>query len=161
MSEDLVPTGKRPNYDSAKVKKILNDHIHDMVNEAKASTRGRVGFKQNARGDVIGEWHMKSNFPDWYRKVKPKNIKDLADAATKAKGAIYNRLKDQAIERLNHGYINDHGHDGPDKDFLVASKQMYNNKGVIFRFIGGRIVPLRVGQANIKAKLKGGGYTPF
>lgn len=60
------------------------------------------------------------------------------------KGIRFDRVKKEAISRLENGYKNDHGYDGPDKKFLVASKQLHDNKNIVFRRVGGRIIPMRI-----------------
>ncbi len=159
--EELKPTGKKPNYDTAQAKKIVRQRIKEMISDVKASTPGKSRLRMDERGQASGRYMDASTFPKYYRTVKAKNFEDFVKIALSEKGKRYQRIKDEAISNLEHGYRNDHGHAGPDKDFLVASKQVYDNKGVIFRYVGGRIVPMRVGRANIRAKLKGGGFTPF
>ena len=86
---------------------------------------------------------VKSTFPKWYSQHGFKNKQDFARVLARKKGIRNERLVKQAIEDLSEGYETPHGRVPGSKEFQVKTRQKFDNKGVVFRRIRGRVVPMR------------------
>lgn len=97
---------------------MIRNEIYNMAYEIEQSTkgtRGQVGYGVDAvRTDT------KSTFPKYLQEIFKGNgtTKKFLSAVKKGKGIVWTRIALEAINRLEHGYINDHGYDEPNKDFI-------------------------------------------
>lgn len=140
-----VNTNKKADYSNVKSLKHINDELSNMKWEIEesATSGGNLIFKDNSY-EVSHRTKKISTFPQYMRDAGISSKKDFMKVSKMKKGIRLERLRKVAIDRLNHGYENAHGYDSPDMKFKVASKQLYDNKDVIFRRVRGRIVPIRV-----------------
>jgi len=98
-------------------------------------------------GERTGEAHRaytQSTFPAYMRESGISSTKDFLKVLSQKKGVRFDRLKAEAITRLDKGYMNEHGFDPPNTEFKVASKQLHDNKNIVFRRVRGRIIPMRI-----------------
>lgn len=138
------PTGKVPNYNTPGAKALIRSQLKGMAYEVKSSTAGSSALIHDQYGRVSHRAFTPSTFPDYVQKSGAGSTKEFLKILSSKKGLRYDRLKTTAIDRLENGYQNQHGYDIPNTKFLVASKQLHDNKDIVFRRIRGRIVPMRV-----------------
>jgi hypothetical protein len=133
-----VETGKSPNYSTKFAQKRINQELGNMKWEIEKSEKSSLSIVDNRRIQT------KSTFPDYMSKAGISSRKDFMAIINAKKGVRFERLKTTAIERLNHGYSNEHGYDTPNMEFRNKTGQVYDNKNVIFRRVRGRLIPMRV-----------------
>lgn len=124
--------------------KLLGQELQDRASEiahAEKGVRG-VGYSE---GEVTHSFSTKSTFPAWYSKLGFKNKADFSNTLKKKSGVKFDRLVNDSIESLSHGRTSTFGNIPASTKFRLATKQEYNNRGVIFRNIDGKVVPLRIG----------------
>lgn len=135
-------TGKTPNYSSKLAKDAIQSEIQEMRSEISNSVAGQrtvIGYGSDMK--VIG---TKSTFPSYLRETGINTRKDFMKVLQSKKGKRYERVRQEAIKRLNEGYQNPQGRAMPDMEFKVKTGQVYDNKDIIFRRVRGRIIPIRV-----------------
>ena len=101
---------------------LINQEIGNMIWEISQSNKG---YRKTTQIDIDKCYYVgtKSTFPDYYKGFKNKN--DFFKVANRGKGIRFNRLARVAIERLIHGYQNEHGYDF-DKLEIVLKKLREN-----------------------------------
>lgn len=139
-----VPTGLPADYSNKKAQAIITKEMKSMAWEVKRSEAGRSTLVMGERTGEAHRAYSKSTFPEYVQKAGINGTKDFLKVLSQGKGLRYGRIKSEAIQRLEKGFMNEHGYDEPNKKFLVASKQLHDNKNVVFRRIGGRIIPMRI-----------------
>lgn len=144
QKERYKPTGKEPNYNSKYALKRINQEINNMKWEISKSEKSSSSLINDEHGRVSHRAYSESTFPDYMRKAGINSKNDFDSVIKSGKGIRFNRVKSEAINRINNGYQNKHGFDMPDLKFKVKTGQLHDNKDVIFRRVGGRIVPMRV-----------------
>ncbi len=143
--ERYKDTGFKADYRGRKALKMINAEIARMNQAVKSSEKGSSVLVRDNRGDVKDRAYTQSTFPNWYRTIGAGSSDEFAKASKRKKGIVYKRIKAQAIENLEKGYDDkQHGFDFPDMKFKVASKQVFDNKDIIFRRVRGRIIPMRI-----------------
>jgi hypothetical protein len=135
---------KAPDYNAPLAKRIISKELNNMAWEIKRSEAGSSTLVKDEHDRVTHRAFTKSSFPKYMSEAGINSTKDFLKVLSQKKGIRHDRLKNEAIKRLEQGYKNEHGFDVPSKEFLVASKQLYDNKNVIFRRVRGRIIPIRV-----------------
>lgn len=141
-----VITGKKPNYNVPYAKKAIESELEQMkyeINQSEKGSRSFTGYGTSLK--VVG---TKSTFPEYMRASGIGSTKDFMKVISQKKGIRKERLKKIAISRLEQGYQNKHGFDMPDMKFKKKTGQVHDNKDIIFRRIGGRIVPIKVERKN-------------
>ena len=108
---------------------MIKDEIEAMKYEIEHSERGvRSGFMDTSvKGQGMGVWRntsTKSTFPDYLQRIfnGKGTAKKFLQAAKRGKGKVWDRIALEAIQRLEHGYQNQHGYDTPNKDFIDVVK---------------------------------------
>lgn len=139
-----VPTGKEPDYSNPRALGMINKELKAMAWEVKRSEKGSSVLVSDEHDRITHRAFTKSTFPDYVQKSGAGSTKEFLKILSMKKGVRFDRLKTTAVDRLEKGYMNDHGFDEPNKNFLVASKQLHDNKNVVFRRVGGRIIPMRI-----------------
>jgi hypothetical protein len=108
---------------------LIDDEISSMIYEIEQAEPGqRSGFErvesdpQSGGGEKVSvNTSTKSTFPEWYKGIGAKNKEDFRIKALSKKGAVYQRIRELAIERLNNGYESDaSGRVMPDNTFRAA-----------------------------------------
>ena len=139
----------RGNGKSLAGERILNERINIMVAEVNAAEAGRVVTTMKDMGvDGIQfrKSGVKSTFPDFFRDAGFSTKKGFIRAAKRRKGPAFKRIVNQAITDLLEGYESSFGFVPPDQEFLIKTKQKFDNRNVIFRNINGRIVPIKTNK---------------
>jgi hypothetical protein len=139
----------KPDYKNRVAKRMIKDELKSMSFEIKSSEKARSFLmpKENSY-QFSHRVYIKSTFPSYLKETKINTTKDFNKVLKSGKGKRFDRLKKVAIDRLEHGYENEHGRDMPSIKFLKKTKQIYDNKNVIFRKVRGRIVPMRIPKRN-------------
>ena len=131
--------------------RLVQDRLQEMKSAVRTADRGHTVSTMKDRGGSRGyefkRHGVKSTFPSWFKSLGFNSKKDFNSVVERGSGERHKRLVKKAIKDLSSGYQTKHGYVPPNKDFLVKSRQKFNNKGVIFRKIKGRIVPMRVGNS--------------
>ncbi len=143
MSERYVATGKAGSYTSGYAKKRISAEIRQMIYEVSRSEKSSSRLEMN-KNQVTGRTYVKSTFPSFMRESGISTKKDFLKIASENKGVRFNRVKAAAISRIHEGYKNEHGYNAPDREFGLKTGYLYDNKNVIFRYIRGRVIPLRL-----------------
>lgn len=106
----------------------IEEEIENMVYEVEQAVKGervvvqRVNPENNQGFVKTDIFKQDSTFPSWYRDIKAKNKKDFKKIVKNKKGARYERIRNQAIERLERGYESrESGQVLPNEDFIAAS----------------------------------------
>lgn len=141
-----VKSKKKADYSSRFAQQRIIDELNNMKHEIVSSEKGSRSIHGYGKDQNVTV--TKSTFPEYMKESGINSTKDFLKVLTQKKGVRFDRLKKKAIERLENGYKNKHGYDEPDIDFLVKTKQMHDNKDVIFRRVGGRVVPIKVTKRN-------------
>lgn len=117
--------------------------LGEMGNEVKKASSEGMSFKQHHDGSTKYSKAF-SNYPDFYRQLKFKN-KDDFKRAFEGKTSKSDDLIKQAHEDISGGYESANGYRvPPDLTYKVQTRQVFNNNGVVFRKLNGRVVPLRI-----------------
>jgi hypothetical protein len=149
----FVETGKKPDYSSRFAKNRIDSMIDQMKYEIDQSEKSSSTLVFNKDGSAHRAY-TKSTFPEFLRQTKINTRKDFMKVLASKKGVRYNRLKDEAVQRLNRGFQNDHGFDSPDMEFRTKTGQVWDNQDVVFRKIRGRIVPIRTRSRKKRKELE-------
>ncbi len=135
----------RADYSTAKAQTMIKGMLEQMRYEISQSEKSSSVLIPSENSYQFSHRSVtKSTFPEFLRETKIGSRKAFMRVLASGKGKRFQRLKEEAIDRLERGYRNSHGYDEPSKEFMVASKQLYDNKDIIFRRIRGKIVPLRI-----------------
>lgn len=144
----FVETGKSPNYNTKYAKKAISQEISSMVHEVKSSQKSSSYLSRDQYGTVTNRHYTASTFPKYFSSVGANSSSDFEKIANSKKGVRYDRIKTEAIDRLENGFKNSHGYNDPDAKFLVKTGKYYDNKDIIFRKVKGVVRPLRVPKKN-------------
>ena len=145
----FVVSKKEPNYNTKYAKEKINQELSSMKSEILQSEKSSsILIRKENSNDVSHRSFTESTFPEYMRKSGIGSSKDFLSVLNKAKGLRFERLKKVAIDRLNNGYQNKHGYDLTDIDFKKKTGQIYDNKNVIFRFVRGRVIRIKVDLKN-------------
>lgn len=162
-SVDGLPNGYKQNPKQPQIRFIRkNGRIIPIVNRKKVSAasdnlEGRLGemkgevsgassegksFKQGIDGSTSYSKGF-SNYPEFYRQLKFRNKNDFFKAFV-GKGKKADDLVGQAHEDLSNGYESAlSGRVPPDLNYKTETRQVFNNNGIVFRKIKGRVVPIK------------------
>jgi len=144
----LVPrfkvTNQPPDYSTPKAKALIRKELKAMEWEVKHSEKGSSFLVADEHDRIYTRAHTKSTFPKYVQDSGAGSTKEFLKVLSQKKGVRFDRIQKEAINRLENGYMNDHGYDEPNRNFLVASKQLYDNKNIVFRRVRGRIIPMRI-----------------
>lgn len=128
---------------------LVYDRLDEMKSAVKTAEKGSTVTTMKDKGSKGTEFKrhgIKSTFPKWFSRLGFKSKRDFNKVVEKKSGERYKRLVNKAIKDLSTGYSTKYGDVPASKEFLVKTRQKFDNKGVIFRKINGRIVPLKVGN---------------
>lgn len=117
----------------------VQSRISEMTTEVINAQQGRRGVGQNGKA-----FSTPSTFPKWYSEHRFANKNDFFKVAGDQKSVRNDRLVNQAIADLLNGYSSPSGRVPPNRQFQIATRQVFDNKNVIFRKIDGKIVPIRL-----------------
>jgi len=123
---------------------MVVSRLSEMENEVKQASAGSRGVARDHEGYALGGYGTKSTFPDYFREEGFKTKKDFLHVLNQRKGVGFELLAKRAIKDLSHGYEYQGREVGANQNFRIRTRQDFNNKGVVFRRIHGRIVPMRV-----------------
>ena len=121
---------------------LVKDRLEDMkmeVKNAEASGKSHAALDDGSYRHFGGY----STFPEFYKSMKFRNKNDFYKVAAATSGKRSDDLVTQAIEDLKSGYESSFGRVPPNLQFRVMTKQTYDNNGVVFRKLNGKVVPLR------------------
>ena len=134
-----IVNGKQPRGAT----KVLREEVNSMIGEVKHAEKGVRGVGYNEQGEAVKNYGTKSTFPKFFGELHFNSRKQFLDIVEKKKGARYEAFVDKSIDGLLHGRESSFGRIPPNEKFRQATKQEFNNKGVIFRKIEGKVIPLR------------------
>lgn len=114
------------------------DAMEDSVKNAESGKRVIQGYGTDTH--VVG---TKSTFPAFYSQIGFKNKGDFKVVLEKS-GVRHDRLIDAAVSDIKSG--ENYGMHLPNrsKEFQVATRQIFDNKNVVFRKLNGKIIPLHI-----------------
>jgi len=121
----------------------LRQEFDTRVLEVKQAERGMRGVGKDEHGHVVKNFGTKSTFPQFFGDLGFNSKKQFLDVASKKTGRKYEDLVNNSVNSLLVGRNSTFGDIPPNEKFRLATKQEYNNKGVIFRKMNGKVVPLR------------------
>lgn len=110
--------------------------------EVRQAARGMRGATLDEQGNYKG-FGSKSTFPKFFGELGFNSKKQFLDVVGKKQGRKYDDLVDDSINSLLVGRSSTFGDIPPNERFRLATKQEYNNQGVVFRRMNGKVVPLR------------------
>ncbi len=120
----------------------INARLGEMKAEVMASTSSGRSFSTKADGSTKNI-AASSNYPDFYRSMKFRNKTDFMKALY-GKSNKSDDLVKEAHDNLSTGYETSYGgRVAPDLNYKVDTKQVYDNRGVVFRRFNGKVVPIR------------------
>jgi hypothetical protein len=119
-----IVSGKK----SYKAEKILKQNIDEMDMEVKIAEAGRRFTRDDGSWGGHG-----STFPQFFRDMGFKTKKQWNKAIEKQSGHDFDGILNAASDRHN---------------FKVATKQIFDNKLVMFRTINGKVRPIRAKDEN-------------
>jgi len=125
---------------------ILGQKLNEMLQQVKQSQAGHsvTTMKDFGAGGAVFKRHgIKSTFPQFFRDAGFKTKKEFVKAMKRKTGPAFKRIVSQAISDLQNGSETNFGNEPPNKDFLVKTKQLFDNRNIIFRTIDGKVVPIR------------------
>ena len=123
--------------------KPLRQELSTRETEVRQADRGMRGVGYNDKREAVRNFGTKSTFPKFFGELGFKSKADFVKTIKSRKGVRYERLVNDSIDSLLHGRSSSFGRIPPDEKFRLATKQEYNNEGVVFRKINGRVVPMR------------------
>ena len=131
----IIPiVGGKP---SRKAERVLNDNIVDMTSDVRTAEAGRRTV--NDQGERVS-WG--SSFPKHFHEGGFKTKKQWLSAVEKRSGKDFDVIQSLAADR---------------KNFKVATKQVFDNRLVMFRNINGKVRPIRAKDENYYEFYSGGG----
>lgn len=143
----IIPifSGKRSGVQPRKAAELVGEQLDLMAIKVDTAEKGhRVHLGYGTDHEVRG---FKSSFPAFYSEIGFKNKEDFRNALSKP-GLKQERLLERAVSDLKKA--NDYRFGLPPERataFKVATRQLYDNSGVIFRRKNGVIHPMRITKA--------------
>lgn len=128
--------------------RLLSQRLQEMKSEIQAAERGRTDTTMKDFGPGSAEFKrhgVKSTFPTWFGKVGFNSKKDFMKVINSKKGTRYDRLVGRAIDDLSSGYSTSFGRVPASQKFQIATRQKFDNTGVVFRVIDGKVRPIKGG----------------
>lgn len=121
-------------YDNPIVKEFIDDEIGNMQWELQQSERGQrsgVTIVNPESGQGYSKYintYTKSTFPKYLQAIfgGKGTIKRFESAVKSGKGKYYEKIRQEAVDRLLHGYKNEHGYDYPNKKFIELIDDLKN-----------------------------------
>lgn len=120
---------------------LLLSRVKEMETEIKFAEKGESGIKATNTG--FTRYSKKSTFPSWFSQAGFNSKADFSKVFKKKQGMRYERILKQANKDLSSGYKTTDGIVPENTDYLVKTRQKFDNKNVVFRRINGRIVPIK------------------
>jgi hypothetical protein len=139
-----IVNGKQPKGAT----KPLRQELNTRIMEVKQAERGMRGATIDDRGNFKG-FGTKSSFPKFFGDLGFNSKKQFLNVVAKKKGKKYEELVDDSIDSLLHGRSSTFGDIPPDERFRLATKQEFNNTGVAFRMIDGKVRPMRFTHSEV------------
>lgn len=151
----IVPivNGKQPRGAT----KPLRQELATREMEVRQAAKGFRGVGYNDKGEAVRNFGSKSTFPKFFGELGFNSKKQFLDVVAKKKGKKYEELVNDSIHSLLVGRSSTFGDIPPDERFRLATKQEFNNVGVVFRRIDGKVRPMR----GLKKKKEEEEYLPF
>jgi len=113
------------------------------VREAEAGKRGAsIDDQGNQKG-----FGTKSTFPKFFRELGFNSKKQFLKVMESKKGKKYEQVVNDSISSLLKGRDSTYGRIPPNEKFRVATKQEFDNRGVSFRRVNGKVIPMRFKKA--------------
>lgn len=131
---------------------MVVDRINEMKSEIEHAEAGSTVTTMKDFGPGSAEFKrfgIKSTFPKWFSKNGFNSKKDFMKVINSKKGVRYERLVNQAITDLSNGHSSAYGDVPASTDFKVKTKQVYDNRGVVFRVINGKVRPMKFGSGGV------------
>lgn len=128
--------------------RLVIDRIREMKMEVEKAEKGSTVSTMKDFGPGSAEYKrhgIKSSFPKWFGELGFNSKKDFIKVLNSKKGVRYDRLVNRAIDDLSTGYSSSYGRIPPSEEFQVKSRQKFDNRGVVFRVIDGKVRPIRGG----------------
>lgn len=139
---------------------VVEGRINEMSSEVRQAQQGKRLVAHNRDTDTYVNFAEKSTFPRFYSRIKFKNKDDFFKTIEKKSGPKFEKILDTAVDDLQTGYDTPYGGAvPPNEKFLVGTKQVFDNRNVIFRRIDDRIVPIKL-KSRIR-KSQDDDYVPF
>lgn len=139
-----IVQGKKVNKASG----MIESRLDEMSQEVQMADRGERGVGYNDDREVVRNFSTKSTYPKFYSEIGFKNKDHFYKTVMTRETKLFDKLADQAIDDLKDGYDTSFGRVPPSRDFRVATRQTFDNRGVVFRKIDGQIRPLRFKKKN-------------
>lgn len=144
----------------AQAGRLVDDRLEEMKMEVKQASFAGKSHSIDSTGKFKHHGGF-TTYPDFYRQMKFKNKSDFNKIVERGSGKKYNDLVEQSIDDLKTGYDSAWGRVPPNLQFRVATKQTYDNNGVVFRRIGGKIRPLRFSKKAVSFDNNLNDHVPF
>lgn len=128
--------------------RLLSNRIKEMESEIRQSQAGSVVTTAKDFGPGGPEFQrhgIKSTFPKWFGQLGFNSKKDFLQVLNRKKGIKHDRLVNRAIEDLSEGHDSSFGRVPASEEFQIKTRQKFDNRGVSFRFINGKVRPIRGG----------------
>lgn len=121
----------------------LREELYMREMEVREAAKGMRGATEDEYGNYKG-FGTKSTFPPFFGELGFHSKKEFLKVVKKKQGRKYDDLVEDSIDSLLKGRESKQfGHIPPSEQFRLATKQEFNNQGVIFRRMNGKVVPLR------------------
>lgn len=122
----------------------VEDQIQEMKHEISIAEKGSRQVAHSEYGDSKN-FATQSTFPGWYKSLGFRNREEFLGAVKTRNTKKFDKVADEAIDHLKDGYESTYGRVPPDTEFRIKTRQDFDNTGVIFRKIDGKVRPLRFG----------------
>jgi hypothetical protein len=129
--------------------RLVQERLDEMKTAVKSAEAGKTVSTMKDMGDKGYEYKrhgIKSSFPAWFSRLGFNSKKDFQSVMNRKSGPRYERVVNKAIKDLSTGYRTKFGDVPASKKFLVATRQKFDNKNVIFRTINGKVVPMKISE---------------
>lgn len=121
----------------------LREELYMREMEVREAAKGMRGASLDEQGNYKG-FGTKSTFPPFFRELGFHSKKEFLKVVKKKQGRKYEDLVDDSIDSLLKGRESaQFGRIPPNERFRLATQQEFNNQGVVFRKMNGKVVPLR------------------
>lgn len=140
-----------PIVQGKKVKKastLVESRLDEMTQEVQWAERGERGVGYNDDREVVSNFATKSTYPKFYSELGFKGKDHFYKTVMTRETKLFDRLADRAIDDLKDGYETPVGRVAPNREFRVATRQTFDNRGVVFRKVDGQVRPLRFKKKN-------------
>jgi hypothetical protein len=127
-----------------KAESLVEARIDEMTSQVEHAQVGHRGVSKDESGGAIRGFGTQSTFPGFYGEIEFKNKNDFFKTVMTRNTRRFDNLAGRAIDDLNGGYQTQDGLVPPNRDFRILTKQIFDNRGVVFRNIGGRVVPMKI-----------------